>query len=62
MISDDPDETGKELILSFSSPDFDYNPDLRQILIGRGGAFQGTRSRISIPFNYDQRSPSGGAL
>ena len=47
---------------SFSSPDSDYSPSLGQILIEQEGAFQGTRSRIAILFNYDHPSSSRGAI
>ena len=47
------------------SSDSDYSPGLSQILINRDGAFQGTRSRVAIPFDYGQSitgSPSPGSL
>ena len=41
---------------SVSSPDPDYSPDLSQVLIEPEGAFRGTRSRVAIPYNYEQSS------
>ena len=33
-----------------------------QVLIEREGVFHGTRSRVAIPFNFYQLSPSRGAI
>ena len=41
---------------SFCSPDSDYSPGLGQVLVGQEGAFQGIRSRVAIPYNYEQPS------
>ena len=35
-----------------NSSDSDYSPGLSQILLNQDGAFQGTHSRVAIPFNY----------
>jgi len=43
-----------------SSPDFDYSPGLSQVLVEQEGAFQGTRSRVAISYNYCQPSSSTG--
>ena len=48
--------------LSFSFPDSNYSSGLGQIMDGREGVFQDTCFRVAIPFNYDQPSPSGGAI
>jgi len=37
-----------------SSLDSDYGPGLGQIMAEHEDAFQGTRSRVVIPFNYNQ--------
>ena len=47
---------------SFSSPDSDYSPGLGQVLVGQEGAFWGTRSRVAIPYNYEQPSSSTGVI
>ena len=52
MIRYDPDKGDGVYTLSLSSLDSDYNPDLGQILIEQEGAFQGTHSRVGIPYNY----------
>ena len=41
---------------SFSSPDSYYIPELGQVMVEQEGAFQGTSSRIEIPYNYGQSS------
>jgi len=38
--------------LSVSSLDSDYNPDLGQVLVEQEGAFQGTRFRVAMLYNY----------
>ena len=45
-----------------SSPDSDYNPNLSQVLVNQEGAFQGTRSRVAIPYDYGQYSSSTGVM
>ena len=45
---------------SFSSPASDYSPSLGQVLVGQEGAFWGTRSRLAMPYNYEQLSSSTG--
>ena len=46
----------------FSSTDLDYSPILGHVLVGQERAFQGTRSRIAIPYNYEQPSSSTGVM
>jgi len=41
---------------SISSRDPDYNPGLSQVLIEPEGTFRGTRSKVAIPYNYEQPS------
>jgi len=43
--------------LSFSSPDSNY-----KVLVEQEGGFQGTRSRVAIPYNYGQPSSSESML
>jgi len=45
---------------SFSSPDPDYSPGLGQILVEEEGVFRSTRSRVAIPYSYEQPSSSTG--
>jgi len=47
---------------SFSSPDSDYSPGLGQVLVGQEDVFRGTRSRVEIPYNYEQPSSSTGVM
>ena len=44
------------------SPISDYNPSLSQVLVNQEGAFQGTRSRVAIPYDYGQYSSSTRAV
>ena len=39
------------------SSDSDYSPGLGQVLVGREGVFQGTRSKAAVPYIY----PTGGS-
>ena len=48
--------------LLFTSPDPDYSPDLGQVLVREEGVFRGTRSRVAIPYNYEQPSSSTGVI
>ena len=48
--------------LSFSSPDPDYSPGLGQVLVGEEDVFRNTRSRVAIPYNYEQPSSSSGVI
>jgi len=43
---------------SSSSPDSDYSPGLRQVLVHEEGVFRNTRSRVVIPYRYEQPSSS----
>jgi len=45
---------------SFSSPDPDYSPGLGQVLVEEEGVFRSTRSRVTIPYSYEQSSSSTG--
>jgi len=45
---------------SFSNSD--YSPGLNQILMNQESAFEGTRSRVAIPYDYGQPSSSTGAV
>jgi len=47
---------------SFNSPDFDYSPGLSQVLVEPEGAFQGTRFRVAILYNYGQPFSSTWAM
>jgi len=50
-------ETGRSTFpVSFS--DSDYSPGLSQVLVEQKGAFQGTDSRVAIPYSYGQPSSS----
>ena len=42
----------------YSSPDPDYSPGLGEVLVHEEGAFRNTRSRVAIPYNYEQPSSS----
>ena len=42
---------------SMGSSDSDYSPGLGQVLVGREGVFQGTRSKAAVPYTY----PTGGS-
>jgi len=42
----------------FSSPDPDYSPGLGQVLVHAEGVFRNTRSRVAIPYSYEQPSSS----
>ena len=46
----------------FSSLDSHYSPSLGQVLIGQEGAFRNTRSRVAVPYNYEQSSSSTGVM
>ena len=39
-----------------------YSPDLGQVLVGEEGVFRNTRSRVVIPYNYEQPSSSTGVI
>ena len=41
-----------------SSPDPDYCPGLGEVLVREDGVFRNTRSRVAIPYNYEQPSSS----
>ena len=45
---------------SFSSPDPGYSPGLGKVLVDEEGMFRSTRSRVAIPYNYEQPSSSTG--
>ena len=47
---------------SFSSLGPDYSPGLGQVLVEQKGAFQGTHSRVAMPYNYGQPSFSEAML
>jgi len=47
---------------SFSSPDLNYSPNLGQVLIEEEGVFRSTRSRVTIPYNYEHPSSSTGVI
>jgi len=47
---------------SFSSPEPDYSPGLGQVLVGEESVFRNTKSRVSIPYNYEQPSSSTGVV
>jgi len=47
---------------SFSSPDPDYSLGLGQVLVGEEGVFRSTRSRVAIPYYYEQPSSSTGVI
>ena len=47
---------------SFSAPNSDYSPGLGQVLVGLEGVFRGRRSRVAIPYNYEQLSSSTGVM
>ena len=40
------------------SPDLDYSPGLGEVLVHEEGVFRNTRSRVAIPYNYEQPSSS----
>ena len=42
----------------YSSPDPDYSPGLGEVLVQEEGVFRNTRSRVAIPYNYEQPSSS----
>ena len=50
------------VLSSTDSSDSDYNPGENQVPVGRDGIFRSTRSKIAIPFKYDQSSPVSGSL
>jgi len=41
-----------------SSPDPDYSPGLGEVLVHEEGVFRNTRSRVAIPYSYEQPSSS----
>ena len=41
-----------------SSPDPDYSPDLGEVFVHKEGVFRNTRSRVAIPYSYEQPSSS----
>jgi len=41
-----------------SSPDPDYSPGLGEVLVYKEGVFRNTRSRVAIPYSYEQSSSS----
>ena len=41
-----------------SSPDPDYSPSLGEVLVHKEGVFRNTRSRVAIPYSYEQPSSS----
>ena len=47
---------------SFSSLDSDYSPGLGQVFVGQEGVFRGIRSRVAIPYIYEQPSSSTGMM
>ena len=40
------------------SPDPDYSPGLGEVLVHEEGVFRNTRSRVAIPYSYEQPSSS----
>ena len=42
----------------YSSPDPDYSPGLGEVLVHEEGVFRNTRSRVAIPYTYEQPSSS----
>ena len=42
----------------YSSPDPDYSPGLGEVLVHKEGVFRNTRSRVAIPYSYEQPSSS----
>ena len=42
----------------YSSPDPDYSPGLGEVLVHEEGVFRNTRSRVAMPYNYEQPSSS----
>ena len=42
----------------YSSPDPDYSPGLGEVLVHEEGVFQKIRSRVAIPYSYEQPSSS----
>jgi len=43
---------------SFSSPDPNYSPGLGQVLVEDEGVFRSTKSRVAVPYSYEQSSSS----
>ena len=42
----------------YSSPDPDYSPGLGEVLVHEEGVFRNTRSRVAVPYTYEQSSSS----
>ena len=42
----------------YSSPDLDYSPSLGEVLVHEEVVFRNTRSRLAIPYSYEQPSSS----
>ena len=49
---------GRELRRGGRAPDPDYSPGLGEVLVHEEGVFRNTRSRVAIPYSYEQPSSS----